>query len=762
MSAAKPVVVPGNDGGFPTTDRQQAHVVFQPAGRQGLVPLGTSLLDAARQLGVEIESICGGRQTCGKCQVRVEEGHFSRYGIESSAEGITGEPEREAAYRRKHGLLPGCRLSCAAVLQGDVLVTVPEESRAHKQVVRKAATERAIEIDPAVRPCYVELPPASLEDERSDWLRLRDELVARFALDAARLHPDPAILPTLQAALRSPEARVQVDGQRMYGVTATVWQDREVIRLQPGYRELAYGVAVDVGTTTVVAHLSELRTGRVLATESCMNPQISYGEDLMSRVSYVMEHPDGLQTLHRAVIAAVGNLIRQATEAAGLQAEDVADLVVVGNTIMHHIFLGIDPQELGGAPFAPAIKEPVDVKARDLAIPVARGTYVHVPPLEAGHVGADNVAAIIAEGPHRRDDITLLIDVGTNGEIVLGNRQRLLSASSPTGPAFEGAQIRHGMRAAPGAVERVRIDPATLGVRYKVIGSEDWVESQQAPEDTAHAGDSQQPGPSDGEEGGLSPMEARERRQRLRAQAQSQVKAAGICGSGIIEAVAELFRAGLVDESGRFVTQAPTPRLGVDGRKNYFVLAWPHETSTGHEIVVHADDVRAIQLAKAALYAGAKLLMQNYGLDQVDRIVLAGAFGSYIDPEHAMLIGLIPDCDLHQVTAVCNAAGDGALIMLLNRRKRLEAAGLARTVEHIQTATQPRFQDEFVSAIHLPHMSDPFPHLEPLLAAAEERRILKPAAGFSQNGQGGGRGQSSRSARRARRRAKRKKTEEHT
>ena len=243
---------------------------------------------------------------------------------------------------------------------------------------------------------------------------------------------------------------------------------------------------------------------------------------------------------------------------AGLAPEDVVDLVVVGNTIMHHIFLAIDPRELGGAPFAPAIKEPLDMKARDLGLRVNRGAMVHMPPVEAGYVGADNVAAVIAEEPHKRDAITLLIDVGTNGEIVLGNRHKLLSASSPTGPAFEGAQVRHGMRAAPGAIERVRIDPATMAVRFKVIGREEWVESEgQRAEDQRVRG-------SEGDEEGLSPKEARDRRQRQREKEQAEVKVAGICGSGIIEAIAELFKAGLMDASGRFVAAAPTDRLCFD------------------------------------------------------------------------------------------------------------------------------------------------------------------------------------------------------
>ncbi|MEI2688835.1 MAG: ASKHA domain-containing protein [Anaerolineae bacterium] len=733
---------PAREGDSASTEQPAQHrVIFQPAGRQGLIPAGTSLLEAARQLGVEIESICGGRQTCSKCQVRIEEGSFARHGIESSAAHVTPEGAREAAYRLDKGLLPDCRMSCDAHVLGDVLVTVPEESQAHKQVVRKAANARAVTMDPAVRLCYVELPPASMEDERSDWARLADELAGRFRLERARLSIDPAILPSVQPALRQGRVRL-ADGQIVHGVTAALWQDHEVLRVQPGYHEQAFGVAVDVGTTTIAAHLADLSSGQVLATESCMNPQISYGEDLLSRVSYVMEHDDGLATLHRAVIKALNGLIADAAAAAGLASDDVSDLVVVGNTIMHHIFLGIDPRELGGAPFTPAVKEAVSIKARDLGLAVGRGAYVYVPPVEAGYVGADNVAAIIAEEPHHRDEITLLIDVGTNGEIVLGNRQRLLSASSPTGPAFEGAQVRHGMRAAAGAIERVRVDPATLAVQYKVIGRAEWVASPpaDAPLPTVEAAP-----PS------LNAKEAREARQQRRAEEQAMVKAAGICGSGIIEAIAELVKAGVLDGSGRFMATAPTPRLGFDGARGYFVLAWPHETSTGRPIALYADDVRAIQLAKAALYAGAKLLMRHYGLAEVDRIVLAGAFGSYIDPEQAMLLGLIPDCDLANVFAVGNAAGDGALLMLFNRGKRLEADAVACAVGHVQTATDPHFQDEFVAALHIPHASDPFPHLAAIMAQAEAMRIVPPmVAGDGQDVM-----DQQRTARRAERRERR-------
>ncbi len=646
-------------------------IALMPSGRRGQVRRGANLLDAARQLGVELESICAGRQTCGKCQISVEEGHFQKHGLTSSAASLTPMDGREAKYTAEHPLAPGRRLACACEVLGDVLINVPEESQARKQVIAKAATDRAIDVNPAVRQVYVEVEAATLESHGSDWERLQTALAEQWQLRDLTI--DFLALPTLQPALK----------QGKHAVTVTLWQDREVLRLQPGYAEGAYGLAVDVGSTTVAAHLCDLRTGAVRATESAMNPQVRFGEDLMSRVSYVMMHPDGVAKMHRAIIAALNDLVRKAASAAGLSTDDILDLVMVGNPVMHHLFLGIDPVELGGAPFALAVNTAIDLKARDLGLKLNACARLHVLPCIAGHVGADNVAVQLAEAPHQQAEKMLIVDVGTNAEIVLGDRTQVLCASSPTGPAFEGAQITHGQRAAPGAIERVRIDPITLEPRFKVIGYDDWIEPGQV---------------IDGS------------------------KATGICGSGIIEAIAELFLAGIIDRDGRFNEAAPerSPRVRFTGRTGEYVLADAEQTATGHPIVVTQSDVRAIQLGKAALYAGAKLLMEARGVTTVDRVVLAGAFGSYIDPKHAMILGLIPDCELSRVVAVGNAAGDGARIALLNKEMRLEAARIAQNARHVQTAVAANFQAEFVGAIAIPHATDPFPHLDGLLPKRAE------------------------------------------
>ncbi len=446
-----------DDGARPTDPL----VIFVPSGRRGRVSPGISVLDAARQMGVEIESICGGRLTCGKCKVRIEDGVFQKHGIASRPDHVTPPNDDEKAFLKRLGD-DEHRLSCSTCIQDDVLVYLPEESRAQKQIIRKTATERLIEIIPAIRQVYVEVETAQLGEHRGDWGRLQAALAEQWQLDDLII--DLLALRQLQAVLR----------QGKWAVTVIVWQEREVIEVQPGYQEGIYGLAVDIGSTTVAGYLCDLRTGEVLATESMMNPQVTYGEDLMSRVSYAMTHRDGLDKMHSAIVEAINQLSARAARQAGLQSRQIHEAVFVGNTTMIHILLGISPIELGGAPFALANRDALDIKARELGLRLHPGANLHVLPSEAGHVGADNVGVLIAEEPYRRDEITLIVDVGTNAEIVLGNRERLFSASSPTGPAFEGAQITYGMRAALGAIERVRIDPSTYEARFSVIGETLW------------------------------------------------------------------------------------------------------------------------------------------------------------------------------------------------------------------------------------------------------------------------------------------------
>lgn len=634
-------------------------VLFHPSGRRGEVTEGKTLLDAARSLGVGIESVCGGKKSCGKCRVRIEPGTFDQMGITSLPDPLSPFTEEEGKLIGEKERAEGFRLACAAAIRGDLLVFVPEASRTGRQVVRKEASERAIRVNPAIRLLSVTLTPAALEDPRGDYERLAAALAERFGLQRPEI--DPSALVGLPLALR----------QGDWTVTAAIRMEREIVALFPGEVEEAYGLAIDVGSTTVAGYLCSLKNGKLLATGSLMNPQVTYGDDVMARITYVIDHPDGLAMLQGAIVGALNDLIRTVTGDAGLSPADILELTLVGNTAMHHLFLGIDPCALGVSPFTPAVHRSLDIKARDLGLTAHPGANVHILPIEAGFVGADNVGVLIAEEPYRREEMVLIIDVGTNGEMILGNRERLLCCSCATGPALEGAHIRFGMRAAPGAIERIRIDPETLEVSFKIIGEECW-----RPE---------------------FPITG----------------AKGICGSGIIDGVAELFRAGIINRSGRFRTDLATPRLRLTDGKPEFVIAWPEETALNGAITIGQQDVRSVQLAKGALYAGAKLMMKKLGITKLDRVILAGAFGSHIDKTAAMNLGLFPDCDLGCVSSVGNAAGDGARIALLNRDKRLEAEEIARRVEYIELTLEKEFQQEFMAAISIPHMSDPFPHLPP-------------------------------------------------
>jgi uncharacterized 2Fe-2S/4Fe-4S cluster protein (DUF4445 family) len=640
---------------------ESALVVFTPSGRRGRFALGTPLLEIARTLGVDVDSVCGGRGLCGRCQVTIAQGEFAKHGIRSAPDHVSPFSEVEAGYRGRRRLGGASRLSCQARLTGDVVVDVPPESQVHKQVVRKRAEVRAIELDPVVRLHYVEVAEPDMERPTGDLQRLQQALREQWQL--GELTCDLRVVQGLQKVLR----------QGAWQVTVAVHSANRIIGVWPGFRDRAYGLAVDVGSTTIAGHLCDLASGEVIASAGLMNPQIRFGEDLMSRVSYVMMNPGGEVEMTRAVRTAIATLIEQVAAEGRIDPRDIMELTFVGNPIMHHLLLGIDPTELGGAPFALATNETITLWATELdLLGVHPNARVYVLPCIAGHVGADTAGVILSETPHLSDEITLIVDVGTNAEIVLGNRERLLAASSPTGPAFEGAQISCGQRAAPGAIERVGIDRASLEPRFKVIGSDLW---------------SDEPG-----------FAAATRRSGV----------TGICGSGIIEALAEMFLAGILKSDGTIdgAMAARSPRIQADGRTFSYLL---HEGEP--ELRILQNDVRAIQLAKAALYAGARLLMDHLGIERVERITLAGAFGSHIDVTYAMVLGLIPDCDLAKVSSAGNAAGTGARIALLNRAARSEIERLVKRIEKIETAVEPRFQEHFVGAMALPHRSAPYPNL---------------------------------------------------
>jgi len=642
------------------TSEPSAWVVFTPSGKRGRFPLGTPLLQAARSLGVDVDSVCGGRALCGRCQVLVMEGDFPKHGVTSQAANLSPLSAAEQSFARRRTLPAGHRLSCSAHIQGNLVVDVPPSSQVHRQVVRKAADAHPITLDPLVHLHYVEVREPDMHGPSGDLQRLLEALHREWEFGPLRC--DLAVLQTLQAALRK--------GQ--WKVTVAVHAGSQLIGVWPGFHDRIYGLAVDVGSTTIAAHLCNLETGEVVAAAGSMNPQIRFGEDLMSRVSYSMMHPGGAQQMTEAVRAALNKLAAEVARDAKVSVSDILELTMVGNPIMHHLLLGIDPVELGGAPFALATDSPLDLRAAELGLTLHPGARVYTLPCIAGHVGADAAAMILAERPDLSEKLTLLVDVGTNAEIVLGNRERLLACSSPTGPAFEGAQISCGQRAAPGAIERVRIDPATLEAKFKVIGCDLWSDEPGFNEAVARSG------------------------------------VTGICGSGIIEVIAEMYLAGIINQDGvvNGALAARSDRIVQTGRTFSYTV---YRAATPLQIT--QNDVRAIQLAKAALHAGVRLLMDHMGVDQVDRIRLAGAFGNHIDVKYATILGMIPDCELSQVSSAGNAAGTGARIALLDKASRKTVEELVQRVEKIETAIEPKFQAHFVAAMGIPHTTEPYLHL---------------------------------------------------
>ncbi len=653
---------------------QDALVIFTPSGKRGRFALGTPILTVARQLGVDLDSVCGGRGICSKCQIQPGYGEFPKHGVTVATDALSEWNEVEARYKRVRGLIDGRRLGCQAKVMGDVIVDVPPESQVHKQVIRKSASDRVIAMDPATRLYFIDVAEPDMHEPTGDFERVKQALADQWQINGVQA--ELTLLRRLQPALRKGEWKITVALNK-----GNHDADYHLLDLWPGYHEgPLLGLAIDLGSTTIAAHLCDLTDGKVLASAGVMNPQIRFGEDLMSRVSYAMMNPGGDVEMTSAVRASINTLVGEIAAEAKVDASAIYELVFVCNPVMHHLLLGIDPVELGQAPFALATSGALSFDARELDLTaVARTARVYVLPCIAGHVGADCAAVALAEEPNKSEDMVLIVDVGTNAELLLGNKTRVLACSSPTGPAFEGAQISSGQRAAPGAIERVEIDPITKEPRFKVIGSDLW---------STDAGF---------------------------AEAVGTTGVTGICGSGIIEAVAELRSAGLVDQGGLMggADQTGTARSVPEGRTHSYVL---HDGTAegGPRILVTQGDIRAIQLAKAALYAGAKLLMDEMGVQTVDRVVLAGAFGAHISPKHAMILGMIPDAALDKVISAGNAAGTGARIALCNRTARNTIEAVVHEIHKVETAIEPRFQEHFVNASAIPNAVDAFPHLDPL------------------------------------------------
>jgi uncharacterized 2Fe-2S/4Fe-4S cluster protein (DUF4445 family) len=621
-------------------------IIFQPYGKRAEAITGSTILDVARDTGVNISSVCGGEGRCGKCRIIIRMGN----------ELLSSPSKFEKRVFSEEDLSNGFRLACQTTAQheGAVTVEVPAESRIDQHRLLLMGSEKKVKLAPAVRKVLVALEKPSLSDTRSDVDRLLDALDSKIGL---RPIVDYETLKKVPRVVRKKD----------WIVTVTLWNNREIIAIQPGEISGCYGFAVDVGTTKLAGYLLDLSNGKIVTTASATNPQIPYGEDVISRIRFATENPENLVKLQQTVIEGVKQLIKDTCKDSGVSPDDIYEMTVSGNTAMHHIFLGIPPDNVALMPYPAALQSSMNVKARELLLNFNRGAYVYVLPTIAGFVGGDAVADILATGINEADKLSMLVDIGTNTEIVLGNKDRLVTCSCASGPAFEGAHIKHGMRASTGAIEQVWIDPDTFDVGYKTV-------------------ENGQP--------------------------------RGLCGSAIVDVVAELFKTKLIDKSGRFNRTLDTPRLRMNEKYAEFVIAWKKEGLAETDIVVTQGDIRVVQLAKAAIYTGASILMKhlNVKFHEIQKVFLAGAFGTYVDPLNAKVIGMYPDVSLEKVQFVGNTSGSGARMTLLSVEAREVTEKIAKFVEYVELGADSSFQNEFLKATYLPHQEvNRFPSLAKLL-----------------------------------------------
>ncbi|MEJ2569774.1 MAG: ASKHA domain-containing protein [Anaerolineales bacterium] len=609
-------------------------VHFEPLGRRGEVPEGENLLEIARALGVELESLCGGTGTCGRCRIQILSGEVSQP-TASEMEFLTPED-----------IAQGYRMACCTTVTSDCKVSVPPESLSSPQRTQVEGEELPIEPDPIVRAYPVSLPQPTLEDLEADAGRLIDALERQHGLQATSIDID--VLRRI-----SPDLREHLDpGSGTWRIQAVV-RGREIIGfLAPDLPSL--GLAVDLGTTKIALYLLDLNTGQTLAAQGLMNPQIAYGEDIIARISYIERNPSHPTTLRDLVVTGINKAVGEMCTQIDAEPFHISDTVIVGNTAMHHVFLNLPLKQLARAPYIPAVSSALDVKARDLGLEFMPGSCVHLPANIAGFVGADHVAMLLAVKIEHRPGTTLAIDIGTNTEICLRHDGGLISASCASGPAFEGAHIKHGMRAANGAIEHLRLFDDTI--EYQTIG-------------------------------GAPPV--------------------GLCGSGILDTMAQLYLSGVLDEQGRMHDH---PRVRTIGAEREFVLVDEREVSQGrddtdsdHAISFTQKDVRELQLAKGAMSAGIKLLLKTAGVrkDEIDTVIVAGAFGTYIDITSAITVGMLPDLPLDRYHQVGNAAGMGAKLALISRAKRDEARELAARIRYVELATHPDFQNTFAQSMFI-------------------------------------------------------------
>ena len=618
-------------------------VCFTPSGRQFKGEAGDTLLQVAQDAGVAIRSLCGGYGQCHQCWIEVSEGSHPKFNVECKAENVSGITSLEKQLIIDNPSYKGKRLACQTCIQGDLVIDVPEDSQEHKAYISKKNAKQDYSISSAITLLDCTLEESTLDENPS----ASENLLAQLEKQGIKASIDFNLLRGLQPLIHETKG----------SLTVAVRDKNQIVAAYPQGNHKVFGGAIDIGSTTLALYVYDLKDGKLVFESSAMNPQIRFGEDLMSRVSYVMMNKGGDEKLTTAVRTKVTEMLHEACEYLEIEWDKLLEVVLVGNPIMHHIFFGISPVELGQAPFTLAIRGWLDVDAKDLGFDLYPKTRLSFLPLIAGHVGADTSAAYLSQMDTMHSETTLLVDIGTNAEIMLAKGGRVYATSSPTGPAFEGAEISSGVRATYGAIERVRVDKDTLKVRFKVIGCDAW---------------------SDEPDYEMLKMHA-----------------VGICGSGIIEAIVALAEAGVIDQSGLFVESTAPELFSKKGNTSRFLLVDQGDKS----IYVEQVDIRSIQLAKAALSAGVSILMDYLECTEFDKVLLAGAFGAHLDARYVALLDIIPTSTAEKIISVGNAAGVGASAALLDINKRQIIIDAVDRVTKIETATEPKFQEYFVDAM---------------------------------------------------------------
>ncbi len=625
---------------------------------EGEFESGTNLFEALREMGEIVKGFCGGKGLCGKCRILITEG-------EAQLSEVT-DPERK--FLSEDQLEAGYRLACQAQMMGNsVAVRVPDYSARSGEMILEDGMEVEYEVDPPLKKLHLDLAEPSLDDPTPDYERLVDGIEREYGIHVDKI--DYELQKKLPTLLRS-----GADSGGSLEVTATVFDEEEIIDVEAGWKDDLYGLAVDVGTTTLVAYLVDLNTGETLSTSSVLNPQVEMGGDLVTRITEVTQGSVSKSEAQDLILEGVNGLIDDNLAQSGVERDAIYYAAFVGNTAMHHFTLGIDPKYVARSPFVPARKGQVRIKAGESGLALNQSGYVTWLPLNGGWVGADNVGTLLAAEIGKREEMTLVIDIGTNGEVALGNRKGALVTSTAAGPALEGYSIKHGMRGKQGSIERLTIEENSLEPDFQTVGD---------------------------------------------------IKPIGLCGSGIIDAAAELLRTGIIGRSGRFRSPGSTERVreGEDGQPEY-VIAWREETGLETEITFTQGDIREVQKAKGAIQAATRVLMDEVGTEKVDRVLLAGAFGNYISSKSALIIGLFPECDLEKVTSIGNSAGVGAKLVLLDREKMEEAKEIADFVEFYEIAGREGFRENYMASLGLPH-EEPglYPQVRELLDGSSDRAL---------------------------------------